>query len=539
VTSESDRPAAADVLDRRALQARLARLARYVARHLARAARWTAEALRTRPARITGRYLAMLAVTLIGMLGGLLLGGRIAADIGPFHGSMAITPSLHGGTDVQVPPLGSLSFNSNDGPLQLTINLGSLDRKQAEHLVTDPNGIDAASQHAITDLRNGVVRLAIQSGLSMIAGALVLNALVWRRWRRVAVAGGMSLVLLAATGGWTAATFRPNSIEEPKYEGLLTMAPAVVGDARSIVNNYGQYSKELQQLVDNVAKVYGTVSNLPVYEPSEGTVRVLHISDMHLNPSAWGVVETVVKQYNIDMVIDTGDIVDWGSTQEDRYIANIKDITVPYVYIRGNHDSESTAAAVKKYGGIVLEDRVRTVDGLTIAGIGDPRFTPDKETNPITVHDPEAQKVLASDQELADTITTYDAAHAHHPVDIAMIHDPGGAGPLAGTVPLVLAGHLHRREVRMLPHDTRLMVEGSTGAAGLRGLQATKPTPMELSVLYFNAEQTLTAYDAITLGGTGRSEITLQRHIINESSATASPSPGTSGSGSPSPTPTR
>lgn len=535
MTSESDRPAAAEVLDRPAPSARLAQLTR----HVVRAARWTVRMLRTRPARVTARYVAVLAVTLIGMLGGLLLGGRTAADIGPFHGSMSLTPSLHGGTDVQVPPLGSLLFNSHDGPLQLTINLGSLDRKQAEHLVTDPNGIDAASRNAITDLRNGVTRLAIQAGLSTIAGALVLNALVWRRWRRVAVAGGMSLVLLGGTAGWTAATFRPNSVEEPKYEGLLTMAPAVVGDARSIVTNYGQYSKELQQLVDNVAKVYGTVSNLPVYEPSEGTVRVLHISDMHLNPSAWGVVETVVKQYNIDLVVDTGDIVDWGSTQEDRYIANIRDISVPYVYIRGNHDSASTAAAVRKYGGIVLENQVRTVDGLTIAGIGDPRFTPDKETNPITVNDPQAAKVIASDQELADTIKSYDAAHVRHPVDVAMIHDPGGAKPLAGTVPLVLAGHLHRRETMGLAHGTKVMVEGSTGAAGLRGLQAAKPTPIELSVMYFGADRRLTAYDAITLGGTGRSEITLQRHIIHESGGGSSPSPSTSGSGSPSPTPTR
>ena len=500
-------------------------------------------ALASRPGRITLRYLLMLVVTLVGMSGGLLLGGQRSAAVGPFQAHLAITPSLVGDTQVQIPPLGSLSLDSHDGPLHLTINLGSLDRKRAEALVSDPNGIAAASQHAIGDLKHGIELLAVQAGFAAILGGVVLNALVFRRWRRIAVASGMSVLLLAVSGGVTAASFRPESIEEPRYEGLLTMAPAVVGDARSIVNNYGQYSKELQRLVDNVAKLYGTVSNLPVYEPSEGTTRVLHISDMHLNPAAWGVVETVVKQYNIDLVVDTGDIVDWGSAQEDAYLANIKNITVPYVYIRGNHDSAATAAAVQQQGAIVLENRVRTVDGLTFAGIGDPRFTPDKQTEPANPADPEPQNaaVERSGEQLAGTVERYDDTHPKTPVDVALVHDPGAAPALAGDVPLVLAGHLHHREIRNLGDGSRLMVEGSTGAAGLRGLEPTRPTPMELSVLYFDAGHALKAYDNISVGGTGQSEVTLQRHIVGNDTLGGSPSPGTGspGTGSPSPTPTR
>lgn len=501
----------------------------------ARAWSRTRRALDGPAGRRVGRYLLVFVVTLLGMAGGLLLGGHRTADVGPFRAHLAVTPDLTGDTQVEIPPLGSLSLDSHDGPLRLTVNLGSLDRKRAEALVSDPNGIQAASQHAIADLRTGIVELAVQAGVAALLGALVLNALVFRRWRRVAVAGGMAVVVLAATGGVTAATFRPESIEEPRYEGLLTMAPAVVGDARSIVSNYGQYSQELQRLVDNVAKLYGTVSNLPVYEPSEGTTRVLHISDMHLNPSAWGVVNTVVKQYNIDLVIDTGDMVDWGSRQEDAYIANVKNIKVPYVYVRGNHDSPATAAAVGKQGAIVLENQVRTVHGLTIAGIGDPRFTPDKETEPANPADPEPQDatVVASGKTLADTIISYDGKHEKEPVNVALVHDPTAAAPLAGTVPLILAGHLHKRETRMLPNDTRLLVEGSTGAAGLRGLEKSTPTPMDLSVLYFDTAHALKAYDTISVGGTGRSEVTLQRHLVGPQPGAA---PSGSTTGSPSPT---
>jgi len=61
---------------------------------------------------------------------------------------------------------------------------------------------------------------------------------------------------------------------------------------------------------------------------------------------------------------------------------------------------------------------------------------------------------------------------------------------------------------------TRLMVEGSTGGAGLRGLEKSKPTPLALSVLYFDEKHQLKAYDDIQLGGTGESNVTMQRNVI-------------------------
>jgi hypothetical protein len=124
-------------------------------------------------------------------------------------------------------------------------------------------------------------------------------------------------------------------------------------------------------------------------------------------------------------------------------------------------------------------------------------------------------------------------------------------------VPLVLAGHLHQRQVSLLPAPspspspspsdsaspsvapspsvspseapmpTRLMVEGSTGGAGLRGLEKDKPTPLELSVLYFDENHNLKAYDDIQLGGTGESNVEMQRNVIGAKSET-SPTPSVS-----------
>jgi hypothetical protein len=256
---------------------------------------------------------------------------------------------------------------------------------------------------------------------------------------------------------------------------------------------------------------------------------------MHLNPAAWQLIRTIVEQFNIDVIVDTGDMTDWGSEPEASFVASIALLKKPYVFIRGNHDSAVTAAAVDRQPNTtVLNNSITNVAGLTIAGIGDPRFTPDKSTAPagggLTGLD--ANKVIGSGEQLATTIR-----QSAQPVNIAMVHDPASAGPLSGVVPLVLAGHVHERRISRLPETpdgkpTLLLVEGSTGGAGLRGLEGEKPTPLTMSVLYFDRQKRLQAYDDIRVAGTGESQVNLERHVI--------PDPALGDKNAPvTPTPTR
>ncbi len=492
--------------------------------------RWLTAARANVIVRRTALVLALIIVTLAGVVIGLRVEGHVTGDVGPFTATFAITPSVDGGTDVQVPPLGSLSVASHRGPAHLKMRLEALDQKHATELFKDPNAIENASATAVPDVETNVTRLVLQSAGAAVLTTMLLAALVFRRMRRVAICGTLALLTVVGSGAIAVSTFRPSSIEEPKFQGLLANAPALIGDAHSIASRFGAYRAELQGLVTNVSKLYETVNTLPVYEPSPGTIRVLHVSDLHLNPSAWSVISTVVNQFHINLVVDTGDINDWGSTTESSFVDPIGSLGVPYVYIRGNHDSATTARAVSRQpNAIVLENQIQKVDGLTIAGIGDPRFTPDK-----TTREPDTQSghqtidyVYASGEKLASTIRAYNG-----PVDIALVHDPASAGALDGTVPLVLAGHLHHRQITDLPavpgeQTTRLMVEGSTGGAGLRGLEGEQPTPLEMTVLYMDEAHQLNAYDEITLGGTGQSEVTLERHTVKPSPTPESaPTPG-------------
>ncbi|SBT37281.1 metallophosphoesterase family protein [Micromonospora narathiwatensis] len=502
-------------------------------------ARWWVAGLRR-----LGLALAVLVVTLAGTVAGTYAGGHQGTDIGPFRAELSLSPSLSGGTTIDVSPLGALLLDSHNGPAYLTVKLGSLDQRRTEALLDDPASISRASQSAVEDVRIGVMRLGLKTLAWAVLATLLLAGLVFRNVRRTAWAGGLALVITGGSLGLAAATVRPQSIEEPRYEGLLVNAPAIVGDARRIANDYTKYAEQLQRMVGNVSQLYTTVSALPLYEPAPGSTRVLHVSDMHLNPTGWSLIRTVVEQFGIDVVIDTGDITDWGSEPEASYVGSIGLLKKPYVYIRGNHDSARTAAAVAQQpNAIVLDNSTTTVSGLTIAGIGDPRFTPDKETSPAGsgLTPQVADQVIGAGEQLGTTVK-----NSPTKVDIALVHDPASAGPLSGITPLVLAGHLHERQVAKLPQPpgadpTTLMVEGSTGGAGLRGLEGEKPTPLTMTVLYFDQQKMLQAYDEITVGGTGQSQVNLERHVIREPEKGAqvpvTPTPTRGGLESSTPTP--
>jgi predicted MPP superfamily phosphohydrolase len=460
------------------------------------------------------KALAVVAVAVGGTVIGLLLAAPTAVDVGPFSSTFTIEPSGAGDTEVVIPPLGSLHLDTHDGPAHLKVRLDGLDRSRTQALIDEPASITRASRNAVQDVRIGVERLVLRAlGIGMLS-SMIIAAVIYRRMRQVAWAGGISLLVMGASFGLAGLTFNPAALKEPRYDGLLANAPTVIGDAQRIADRYDEYAKQLEKMVVNVGTLYQTVSTLPV-EPEDGTTtRVLHVSDLHLNPAAWPVIRSVVEQFHIDVVADTGDINDWGTEVETNFVASIPLLKVPYVFVRGNHDSSVTQAAVAAQpNAIVLDDTVSTVAGLTFAGIGDPRFTPDKAVNPHGTGGESQGTIDAVEQagnRLAQTISTSNVK-----VDIAMAHDPRAAAQVAGTCPLVLAGHTHQRKVSTLDKtSTIMMVEGSTGGAGLRGLEGEHPMPLSMSVLYFDQQREIVAYDDITVGGTGLAEVSLKRTMV-------------------------
>ena len=497
--------------------------------------------------------------------------GRVPAKVGPFETTVAARPSLSGHTVVHLAPLGTIELDTHDWPLAIDLRVDEIAVADAERIARDPRAIERLGDDAADEVRSALVALAIRCVIVALAGGIA-GALVARlSWRSAAAGAGLAGLFVATLGGGAAATFDAEAVAEPRYSGLLSRAPTAVGDIEAVLDRFGEYRAQLSDLVDNMATLYLAGAELPTFRPDGGMIRVLHVSDIHLNPQAFDMVERLIEQFGVNVVVDTGDLTDWGTDPETRLVDRIGEIDVPYVYVRGNHDSRRTQEAVgEQPNAVVLDGDGEEVAGLRFWGIGDPRYTPDKSEQGGAT---EQERAEAFAPEVAERLTEDEPP----PVDVAMVHDQRMAGDLGGLVPLVLAGHTHEpAETQIEPpaaedddgdsgsgdddgdtdatdtatsddgggdeagegdgdggdgdeaagaggqgddgedgEETLLLVEGSTGGAGLRGLQGEEPEPLTATILYFDPEsRRLVAYDRISVAWLQDAGATIERRIV-------------------------
>lgn len=462
--------------------------------------------------------LSLLLSFVLGLAGGwlgLLVAGSVHHEVGPLTTSMQVVPSWGGGTVVEVAPLGELRLDTHPGPLGVRATLDGFDVEEARALVTNPEQLSTLKPDAVADI-TWAVKMALLRGLAAaLVGAVLLAGLASRRVRSAVVAGGTVLVTATAALAVAVTGWNPHALAEPRYTGLLSTAPSVVGTAESIVTDFSTYGDQLAQIVGNVSGLYAATSSLPLLPGQDEVVKVLHISDLHLAPQAWDVISTVAQQYDVDVIVDTGDITDHGSRAESRYVEEVRRMPAPYVWVRGNHDSLVTQRAMRQVpNAVVLDGKPREVAGLTFLGLGDPTFTPDKTL------DNDARLVTEATEDLAA------AAENEGGVDVLVFHDPTDAELLDGQAPIALFGHKHYREVERGETGSYLMTQGSTGGSGLRALEPEEPADIQLSVLYVDKRtHQLRAYDDIRLGGLGSASALINRQVVDHADDTTMVAP--------------
>ena len=505
------------------------------------------------------RVLGVLAVVTAGSTVGTALVPSVPARVGPLSLDVRVVPSLDPGVKLLLPPAGRVAFDTHRAPLAVEAEVSEVDLEGARALIESPGRLRALQQEAPDALRTATLEASVLAAGYAMAGTLALSLLVHRRrWRRTAqVAATLSAVLVLSAAG-TGLSFDSDRFAQPRFEGLLSQAPYIANQTSGLVQRLESYRSGLGDLVQGITTLYAKSGQLPVIPGNGGqdVITVLHISDIHLNPLGFDLTDRLVRQFGVDLVVDTGDITSWGTEVESATLARIRTVGVPYVFVRGNHDSLRTQRAVAANpNAVVLDGTVAEVGGLVLAGLGDPRFTPDAELTgapsgsssssgspsgappgsasasvtsvsprPSTAagavvggEDPE----VVEGRRLAGVIRAWNQAHPTRPVAVAAFHEPAGAPPMDGVVPLVLSGHLHRRSVQDLPSGTRLMIEGSTGGAGFDSLSRAagdEPVPLAASVLYFarsgpRAGQLL-AYDQVTVGGFGLASVALDRTVL-------------------------
>ena len=451
----------------------------------------------------------ILIAGIAGAVGGLFISPRVQADVGPFVMSAHARPSLQGETTVRLVPLGSIRLDTHDAPIAVDMRLEELRADEAEAIARNPEVLKDLQDEVAADARSILWKLTWRSVLAGLIGGALVAGVVFRGWRPALGGLAAAAVILTATGAAARVTFDPEAVSEPRYTGLLASAPTVIGDVNTVLDRFGQYRAQLGDLVSNAVTLYRAGQRLPDFEPGDGAVRLLHVSDIHNNPQAYDLIQTMVDDFAVDAVLDTGDISDWGTGAESQLIEPMGKLGVPYVFVRGNHDSAATQTAVEALpNGVVLDGNAETVAGVRIWGIGDPRFTPDKrgptgvdvERAAIEDFAPVARRRLRDDSPRG--------------IDVVMVHDARAAAAMPGVVPLVLAGHSHEPRQGAIG-DSLLLVEGSTGGAGLRALRGEFPEPLTCTLLYADPRtDRLVAYDRITVSGLGGAGARIERHLV-------------------------
>ncbi|PPK92072.1 DNA repair exonuclease SbcCD nuclease subunit [Kineococcus xinjiangensis] len=497
-------------------------------------------------------WCGLIAVSALGAAVGAALAPGTTTYVGPLQTQVHVRPSLSPGIHIDLPPAGQVAFDTHWAPVLVTAQITSVDLDAASRLLRSPQQFLALEVTAADAVRAATLRAAAYSGACSLAGAAAAGLLVYRGARRTAQTTGASLAVVLVLGTVTAATFDAAALSQPRFTGLLSRAPYIVTNTRNALDRLESYRSGLSQIVRDVSSLYAVSANLPVQGGAtpgqaglgQDVTTVLHISDVHLNPLAYDLAQSLLGQFDVDAVVDTGDVTTWGSALESTTLQRIGALGVPYVFVRGNHDSQGTADAVAQQPGAVVLDGGEPVEvaGLRFAGIGDPRFTPASEGE--LAEGGELEVMQEATERFAATIEEWDEAHPDDPVDVAVLHNPSAPEPLHGRVPLVLAGHLHKRSTT-LDEDTRtrLMVQGTTGGGGLSSAALVRfsdgePLPMSATLLHFarSGERAgrLVAYDEVTVGGLGLASVQLRRTVVDraqEPAVVASAAPAVTSTG--------
>jgi predicted phosphodiesterase len=453
------------------------------------------------------QVLRVVALVLTGLVAGLVALpwlSHTSGEVGPGRVSVQARVQWHGRTSVQLPPLGRVTAHTPRAPLRLSASVEEVDlaKAQAIALSPDPQGaLDAES-------RADVAALLRRSAVRTLVGAAVVGALavaLWprRRWWFLPIGSVAAVLGLSAVGAVAWYRFDAAAFEQPRFEGALERAPAIIDAARRHVEDLHGVEDRVRTLGNQLADLYAASSTVDVGSSAPGETRILHVSDLHSNPLGLEFVGRLARSFEVDAVLDTGDLTSFGYPVEARIAELVTQVAVPYLFVPGNHDGPANRQAIDAFPNVqLLDGTVATVGRVRILGIGDPTFTATNETSTkeaSAVKRAKASEVLATVRGLEP--------------DVLAVHDALEAEKVPGHVPLVLAGHTHRRKQRVVD-GTRFLTVGSTGAGGIGTFTVDTDAAYEAEILHF-VRSRLVAVDYVTLKGiTG--DLTIQRDVVEE-----------------------
>ena len=308
------------------------------------------------------------------------------------------------------------------------------------------------------------------------------------------------MVLLLAT---TWQEFSADALRSPQYDGAIERAPQVINALERGVQSYQGVQDRIDVLTTRINELTA-LNAAPTVDDPVGEVRLLHVSDIHLNPLGVTLAGDLAKRFDVAAIIDTGDLTSFGYPQEANIGAMVSDLGVPYYLIPGNHDSFANRVALDHYDNItVVDSDVVDIAGVRVAGFADPNFTVDG-------HPTYDENMKAREAKAPEVAALVDREKP----DVLAVAGLQLAGAVGGKVPLVISGDIHERSSHEV-EGTLMLTVGSTGATGLGSFTAVEDRPYEAEVLHLRSGR-LVALDYVTMTGFG-GDFSLQRTVYGTS----------------------
>lgn len=435
---------------------------------------------------------------LVAILGvGLLPAPR--AEVGPAQLALGISAGTQG-TKIGLPPFGDVAAQTHVIPYDIDLDLIEVDVEPLARSVTSQRGRDLLGREVAADLRGLALRSALQLGATLLVLAAAVAALALGRHLVPVMVTSISALVVFSIGLVSIfVTFDVSAFDEPRYTGSLTRAREVV-DA---VTQGGEILDQARSRFDIASERLSELISLLAgsnTDPLEAQTIILHVSDIHANPIGFEIVQRLAAQFDVDAVIDTGDLaasfLDTGGISRvidpvDRMIGReVAAVGVPYLFVPGNHDSPELRRELLGTPNVVyLGSAPATIGSLEILGWPDPTFS----RTPVPESEKSEQRSAVADEVAARV--------AEEAPDILAVHDSILASESIGAVPLVLAGHVHESS-ETVEDGTRILTVGSTGATGLKSFTVEADLRYEAQVLYFDGDD-LIAIDHLALEDLG------------------------------------
>ena len=436
---------------------------------------------------------------------------------------LSADPGAHGALDLYV-PLVDWGVRFEDvirAPIRLNVDLRTVDRSVVGRVAQggsfDLQRVRGEARDAIAGYLRKLIGLALLGSLTI--GLLVAFAVRHRAGPRLRYTVAAVLITTVGIGISLVVLFPPRgSIDEPQYYAFGPDIPRALDAVEAAQRSTRALDQELDAQLVGLARLVSDPAGLT---PLTDRPSITIASDLHNNFLAAPILESATGD---GPLFFAGDLTDRGSPLEGQLVSRITNLGKPFVFVSGNHDSDSLQRNLARRGAVVLTERGRLnpdgsygdvivddVPGLRVAGYRDP-------------FERRAAEGFEDRYQPSPTPAQQDAftgwlAQIIGEVDVVMVHEPALIEPALEVLrddppnrPLVfVTGHTHEADLERFAGVT-VINGGSVGAGGTGNL--TESTDYGLARLIYTTEpefQPLAA-DLITIDpGDGSSSASRQR----------------------------